>query len=234
MELANLTNSELMHNSVTNIEAVVMHQTSETAPRVITANDFYLCSPNSSDVETLAEFAKIKTFFFAPFNNAIKEQKVSPFAAAGTMLYGRQGDIILSVRLKDSDRFVGCIRFTEISRSRRAELSYFFTPYEQRKGLGKQAVLRAVDWAVRTKDVKAIWATVDPDNTASYKILRRAGLKVSEDGFRLPDETKYFDHKRQKRPRLVMEGTVKKDICPALTSANSQGHYHLTTPVLGN
>jgi len=198
------------------------------------AKDFYLASPTEVDCASVANLVKDGRFFFAPISNAIKGG-VKPFTAAAHIVFGEHDtDVTKVARLKKDNSFLGCIRFTNVKNGE-AELSYFFDPNYQGQRLGTQAVLRTIDWASDPNeglDITKLYATVDPDNYASVKILQKAGLKVKKGGYALPEQTDYADEGGERRPRLVMRGRIKQDIEPALLEARNAGFYSLQTPVL--
>lgn len=216
------------------MSAVINEPSSNAVESVISAQDFYLAPPNEADCAAVAKLAEDKSFFFAPFNNAVRKG-LPPFTAAAQTVFGNTTkDVIKVVRLTETNQFLGCIRFTDIKRNHgsQAELSYFFDPQYYRKYLGTKSILRAVDWAVSELGCKKLVATVDPENSASYKILKRAGFKVIQEGFELPEDSPYAGPKGEKRPRLIMEARVKQDIEGALAQARRGHHYSPLTPVV--
>ena len=56
------------------------------------------------------------------------------------------------------------------------ELGYFIIPGERRKGYVTEAIRIIVDYLFLAKDIVRIQAKTDPENTASWKALEKAGF----------------------------------------------------------
>lgn len=59
----------------------------------------------------------------------------------------------------------------------RVVLGYAVYPEHQRSGYASEAATGLVDWAFRQPGVEIVRATMLPDNTASMRVARKAGLK---------------------------------------------------------
>lgn len=200
----------------------------------IKPTEFYLNLEELEATNDVIGLLHEKGFYFAPFNQAIKDG-VKPLLAAAQMLTGvMKADKIFVVRASSNNDFLGCVRFTEMT-CKQAELSYFFNPRHYKKYLGTQSVLRAIHWFIheQEKPSKRLIATVDPENVASYRILRGSGFKINERGMLTPDDVSnpYVDNKGNARSRLVMEGRIPKDIVPVLSVAKELSRYSLDTLV---
>jgi len=57
------------------------------------------------------------------------------------------------------------------------ELGYFIVPNERSKGYVSEAIEIMVDYLFLSRDVVRIQAKADPENTASWKALEKAGFK---------------------------------------------------------
>ena len=57
------------------------------------------------------------------------------------------------------------------------ELGYFIVPNERRKGYAGEAIKIIVDYLFLSRDVVRIQARADPENTASWIALEKAGFK---------------------------------------------------------
>ena len=162
-------------------------------------------------------------------------------------------DIVKSVRRTFDDAFIGLIRFTDVEQKNpetggfRAELSYMFHPEFQKQGYGRASVLRAVDWFIRKMDLESkrnatIIATFDPgmvvlrelgggvqnisSNGSSHKILARLGFEMKD----LIEASGYLGEDGLERSRLLMVGSVRKNILPALERARNEGLYSPDNP----
>jgi RimJ/RimL family protein N-acetyltransferase len=56
------------------------------------------------------------------------------------------------------------------------ELGYFIIPAQRRKGYVTEAIKIIVDYLFLSKDIVRIQAKADPENTASWKALEKAGF----------------------------------------------------------
>ncbi len=76
-----------------------------------------------------------------------------------------------------SDTVIGtCTLFRFDPRHRRAELGYALRSDQWGKGLAREAVSAALDWAFRTLSLHRIEADIDPRNDGSRRILERLGF----------------------------------------------------------
>jgi RimJ/RimL family protein N-acetyltransferase len=64
-----------------------------------------------------------------------------------------------------------------------AELAYWVRPEERRRGIGVRAVQAVTAWAHRDGGLARLWLEIDPANTASQELARRAGYRLER---RLP------------------------------------------------
>lgn len=99
------------------------------------------------------------------------------------------------ITLKDSDELIGTVGYVRIkSEHNRAELGYMLHSREQGKGFMKEAVSAVINYGFKIMDLHSIEAVIDPDNTASEKILLHFGF-VKEGHFKenFLFEGKYLD-----------------------------------------
>jgi RimJ/RimL family protein N-acetyltransferase len=206
----------------------------------ILADSFFLSTAQHADIDAVSKFIGKKGFFFAPLSD-LKREGATDFIAASFVMFGdprTERKFTLAVRARDDeDTILGCISFAAPKdRPAISEISYFFDPTHFRRTLGSQSVLRAMHWLVneggyQKLKIRRLKATVDPENTASIKILHRAGLEVTKRGFTLPEESPYRDKQGRPRPRLLLEGNVPTDIIPSLQKALTEQRYSLQTLV---
>jgi RimJ/RimL family protein N-acetyltransferase len=64
-----------------------------------------------------------------------------------------------------------------------AELAYWVRPEERRRGIGLRSVDALTAWAHRGAGLARLWLEIDPGNTASLELARRAGYRLEQ---RLP------------------------------------------------
>jgi [ribosomal protein S5]-alanine N-acetyltransferase len=64
-----------------------------------------------------------------------------------------------------------------------AELAYWVRPEQRRRGIGVRSVAALTAWAHRGGGLARLWLEIDPANTASLELARRAGYEVER---RLP------------------------------------------------
>lgn len=77
---------------------------------------------------------------------------------------------------KDDDAIGSCTLFRFDARHRRAELGYALRSDHWGKGLAREAVGTALDWAFRVLSLHRVEADIDPRNGASRQILERLGF----------------------------------------------------------
>ena len=79
---------------------------------------------------------------------------------------------------RTDDRAIGsCTLYRFDFRHRRAEIGYALHPDCWRRGLAREAVALALDWAFRSLDLHRIEADVDPRNEASRGLLLALGFR---------------------------------------------------------
>jgi RimJ/RimL family protein N-acetyltransferase len=64
-----------------------------------------------------------------------------------------------------------------------AELAYWVRPEQRRRGIGVRSVAALTAWAHRGGGLARLWLEIDPGNTASLELARRAGYRLEQ---RLP------------------------------------------------
>jgi RimJ/RimL family protein N-acetyltransferase len=72
-----------------------------------------------------------------------------------------------------------------------AELAYWVRPEQRRRGIGLRSVQALTAWAHRDAGLVRLWLEIEPGNTASLELARRAGYRLEE---RLPQHCRcWFD-----------------------------------------
>ena len=103
-------------------------------------------------------------------------------AAYGEMLAGcqakpeqRQWYAVWFLRLKSGET-IGDYCFKGLFADGSVEIGYGLEPEYWGKGYGTEAVIAAVDWALKQPGVKRIEAETEPGNIASQRVLEKAGF----------------------------------------------------------
>ena len=81
-----------------------------------------------------------------------------------------------AVILRSTDEFLGVIELR--INAPKADFGYIFCEEFWGLGFGTEVVQCVVDWALAQPEIFRVWATCDPDNTASARVLAKVGLKL--------------------------------------------------------
>jgi len=82
------------------------------------------------------------------------------------------------VAMRGSDDVIGsCTLFHVEPRHRRAEIGYALRSDLWGRGLAREAVALALDWAFRTLGLHRVEADIDPRNDGSRQLLQRLGFR---------------------------------------------------------
>lgn len=101
-------------------------------------------------------------------------------------------DINWAVCEKETGNFIGFMGFYRTQpENYRTEIGYMVLPEFERKGYVTEAVATMIDYAFKIQNFHSIEAVIDPENTASARILEKNGFK-KEGHFR---ENSYFGGK---------------------------------------
>lgn len=83
-------------------------------------------------------------------------------------------DISWAITIKGDDRLIGYIGFWRMKPEHyRGELGYAMHPQWYGKGIASEAVRAALDYGFKTMKLHTVEANVNPENTASIKLLER-------------------------------------------------------------
>lgn len=94
------------------------------------------------------------------------------------------------IALQGDARLIGTIGYWRLEKAHyRAEIGYALHPDEHGKGIMQEAMAAVIDYGFKTMNLHSVEANVNPGNTASIRLLERAGF-VQEAYFR---ENYYFD-----------------------------------------
>jgi ribosomal-protein-alanine N-acetyltransferase len=93
------------------------------------------------------------------------------------MVHDNQG-ITWAISLKESGKLIGTIGFWQLQMEHyRAEIGYMLDPDFQGRGIMKEALAAAIDYAWNVMKAHTVDANVDPENTASRKFLEKNGFE---------------------------------------------------------
>jgi ribosomal-protein-alanine N-acetyltransferase len=84
-----------------------------------------------------------------------------------------------AIRLKDSGKMIGHLYFKQIEpiELRTWELGYIVNPAYQGKGSATEAATTLLRNAFKEKNIHRVFANCNPENTASWKVLEKVGLR---------------------------------------------------------
>lgn len=104
--------------------------------------------------------------------------------------YFQEGKAIYwGIQLKTDDTIIGCIAFYNISETdHTGEIGYELMPEHQGKGVMKEALNTALNFAFDSLSIKKIEANVHPQNTASLQLLLKLGFKLDHEKSKLQPE----------------------------------------------
>jgi RimJ/RimL family protein N-acetyltransferase len=88
----------------------------------------------------------------------------------------------VSVGVLDGPRLVAALGLM-LDGPNSAELAYWVRPEDRRRGIALRSVQALTAWAHTTAGLARIWLEIDPANTASLQVARRAGYRLEQ---RLP------------------------------------------------
>lgn len=86
--------------------------------------------------------------------------------------------VTFAVALNSDDKIIGTIRLGVFDEEERfADIGYAMDLAQQGRGYMTEAVLRALQYCFLDLGMSQIWATVDEDNSRSWKLMERLGMK---------------------------------------------------------
>jgi RimJ/RimL family protein N-acetyltransferase len=147
---------------------------------MIETNRLIIRNFHPSDFEDLYDYLSCdEVYEFEPGEPVSIEQ-------AKQLSVGRSaGSDFFAVVLKQLEKMIGHLYFAQVEPKRLLtwELGYIFNPEYQRKGYGSEAAIALVDYAFTNKSIHRIMARCSVENTASWKMLEKAGF-IREGYFR--------------------------------------------------
>jgi [ribosomal protein S5]-alanine N-acetyltransferase len=89
--------------------------------------------------------------------------------------------------LRNSGEFIGCCGLRpRVGHSHTPEMGVHLRPEFWRRGLAREACQKVIDVAFEDKEIKAIFAGHNPNNSASARLLKDLGFKHTHDEFYPP------------------------------------------------
>jgi ribosomal-protein-alanine N-acetyltransferase len=82
-----------------------------------------------------------------------------------------------AICLKETGELIGIIEIYDTSKFKETQISWHFCSNHTNKGYASEASRAIVDYLFTELDVDCICATMDTNNTASYKTAEKAGFK---------------------------------------------------------
>lgn len=90
--------------------------------------------------------------------------------------------LVLGICVRKSGELIGHVGLSPVPEA--VEIGYAIDDAHQRNGFATEAVRAMADWAVRTLTLPAVHGIVAADNTASCKVLQKAGFTLIREATR--------------------------------------------------
>ncbi len=88
------------------------------------------------------------------------------------------GEWHFAVQLASKVRLIGAIRVgVREPEHRQGDVGYALNPDFQGRGYMTEALIQVLNFGFQQLDLERIWATADIQNTASWRLMERAGMK---------------------------------------------------------
>ncbi len=133
-----------------------------------TADDAVRVSELTTDLEIVRFLARV------PYPNT--PEQVASYIATCTDRFEAGGELLFLICLKESGLAVGMLSLRVDETMREAEIGYWIGKAYWGQGLMSEAVTTVANLGMEKLDLKRIHATAAPQNVASLRILRKAGL----------------------------------------------------------
>lgn len=129
---------------------------------------------------------------------------VARFVAAVDESHRSNGPVVLlAIRLKPSQEFVGACGLVKTPETSYAECVYAVSPPFQRRGFAPEAVELLIGHAFSNPELAQVIAHVLPDNTASVRVLEKIAPRTGMANLGLMDHPQY--------PRKVLRFSVTRE-----------------------
>jgi RimJ/RimL family protein N-acetyltransferase len=144
-------------------------------PAVIETARLRLRRPALTDAEAIFEYGRdpeVTRFMVWPTHTNV--DTVTAFLETLLARIADGSEVAWSITLPPSDRAIGMISCRQ--RGHRVDFGYVLNRAFWRRGFGSEAATAIVDHAAGLENVYRVWATCDTANTASMRVLEKAGL----------------------------------------------------------
>ena len=115
------------------------------------------------------EFARFLPHIPQPFTRADAER----FVATNMT---EPWDTLPTFAIVIDDRVVGTVNFDIDSAKRSAMLGYALARAQWGRGIATEAARLALDWAIAEHELVEVWASTQPDNVRSRRVLEKLGM----------------------------------------------------------
>lgn len=130
---------------------------------------------DAADLFVLRSDPEIMKFIPRPL--AVSTEDVANWIRHGNELIAGNELINWGIASKENNRIIGTIGFVRLSKEdHRGEVGYMLLKEKQGQGLLREALLRVLDYGFNDISFHSVVAIVDPANTASIRLLERAGF----------------------------------------------------------
>jgi len=150
-----------------------------TAPDVITLDRIRLRRPSPPDAETLFECGNdLDVARYMDWAIGTSMSQVIERMERRATAWQSGEEFYWIIALRDQDRAIGAIS-CRVDRPS-AHLGFFLSRRHWRHGYATEAARAIVGWAMSDPAIWRVWATCDVDNTASARVLEKAGLSLED------------------------------------------------------
>jgi ribosomal-protein-alanine N-acetyltransferase len=134
----------------------------------------------SDDVEAIADYSTRPEFIrFLPLPPQTRESAavfVAQIVAGGQP--DEKGDWLFAIELSATGRLIGTIRIgIREPEHRQGDVGYALHPHHWGRGYMTEALVRLLSFGFTELALERIWATADRRNTASWRVMEKAGMR---------------------------------------------------------
>ncbi|MCR5067034.1 MAG: GNAT family N-acetyltransferase [Erysipelotrichaceae bacterium] len=127
---------------------------------------------------------KVLETFICRYAENLEEFDINPYV---------NRDDILAVRLKENGRLIGILCCFDVKENESCEIGYGIGSAYWNQGYTTEAVKRYIKYLFEEKNLKTVYASHFPENTASRRVMEKCGMKYSH---RRDKELTYLNKER--------------------------------------